>query len=115
MCCTGEGRLPLTGVGQGTLHAAGALPPFVQSAPGEQRQGAEAKEQAMSTPQSPTTRGGQVRRAESRRTGGTPAGGARRQVKTRVKAGGLVENHNATLVRVQKPTPGLEVKTQVKA
>ena len=37
------------------------------------------------------------------------------QVKTRVKAGGLVENHNETLVRVQKPTPGLTVKTKVKA
>lgn len=36
------------------------------------------------------------------------------QVKTCGKAGGLIENHNETLVRVQKPTPGLKVKTHIK-
>jgi hypothetical protein len=37
------------------------------------------------------------------------------QVKKRVKADGIVENHNETLVRVQPPSPGLKVKTKIKA
>ena len=37
------------------------------------------------------------------------------QVKTRVKVGGMPFNHNETLVRVQKPQPGLQVKTNIKA
>ena len=37
------------------------------------------------------------------------------QVKTRVKTGGTDRNHNETLVRVQKPTHGLKVKTGIKA
>jgi hypothetical protein len=43
------------------------------------------------------------------------AGGALMQVKRQIKAGGIVDNHNETLVRVQKPTQGLRVKTHVKA
>jgi len=37
------------------------------------------------------------------------------KVKTHVKAGGLVENHNETLVRATGQPKGLKVKTQVKA
>jgi hypothetical protein len=39
------------------------------------------------------------------------------KVKTRVKAGlrTIPTNHNETLVRVQKPTQGLKVKTKIKA
>jgi len=37
------------------------------------------------------------------------------QVKTRVKADSIVENHNKTLVRVQKPAQELKVKTNIKA
>jgi hypothetical protein len=37
------------------------------------------------------------------------------QVKTQVKAGGIIENHNETLMRVQKPAQGLKVKTHIKA
>jgi hypothetical protein len=34
---------------------------------------------------------------------------------THVKAGGLLNNHNQTLVQAQGPTAGLTVKTRVKA
>ena len=37
------------------------------------------------------------------------------KVKTHSKAGGTDRNHNETLVRVQKPTQGLKVKTHIKA
>ena len=37
------------------------------------------------------------------------------QVKTRVKAGGRLVNHNETLVRAKGPAPSLKVKTRVKA
>src|SRR5262249_37045913 len=37
------------------------------------------------------------------------------QVKMQIKAGGRQTQHNETLVRVQKPTPGLKVKTGIKA
>ena len=37
------------------------------------------------------------------------------QVKTRIKAGGLMFNHNETLVRAQQPATGLKVKTRIKA
>ena len=37
------------------------------------------------------------------------------QVKTQVKAGGRVLNHNQTLVRDQAPRQPLKVKTHVKA
>ena len=37
------------------------------------------------------------------------------QVKTKVKADGIVENYNMTPVRVQKPTQGLKVKSNIKA
>lgn len=36
-------------------------------------------------------------------------------MKTSVKAGGTDCNHNETLVRIQKPTQGLQVKTGIKA
>jgi len=36
-------------------------------------------------------------------------------MKTRVKAGGVFQNHHETLVRIQKPTQGLKVKTNIKA
>jgi hypothetical protein len=37
------------------------------------------------------------------------------QVKTNLKAGGLMFNHNETLVRAPKPAPSLKVKTRIKA
>jgi hypothetical protein len=41
--------------------------------------------------------------------------GAIMKVKTRGKIGVSGVNHNETRVRVQKPTPGLKVKTNIKA
>lgn len=37
------------------------------------------------------------------------------QVKTHVKAGGVGLNHNETLVQATQPTAGLQVKTHIKA
>ena len=37
------------------------------------------------------------------------------QVKTKLKAGALSQNHNQTLVREQEPHQPLKVKTHVKA
>jgi hypothetical protein len=37
------------------------------------------------------------------------------QVKTQVKAGGIMLNHNQTLMRERAPRQPLKVKTQVKA
>jgi hypothetical protein len=45
----------------------------------------------------------------------TPVQAPALQVKTHLKAGGLVANHNETLVRAPRPAAGLRVKTHVKA
>ena len=37
------------------------------------------------------------------------------KVKTKIKDESTERNHNETLVRVQKPTQGLKVKTNIKA
>jgi hypothetical protein len=37
------------------------------------------------------------------------------KVKTRVKDGGTERRHNETLLRVQKPTQGLKVKSHIRA
>jgi hypothetical protein len=68
----------------------------------------------MSTRSATPTRDGQVHRADGR-TGRQPAGGSITQVKTRIKAGGVMLNHNETLVRAQQPATSLQVKTRLKA
>jgi hypothetical protein len=47
--------------------------------------------------------------------GGKAEGGELMQVKTRVKASVVNGNYTDSLVRVQKPTKGLKVKTRIKA